>query len=228
MKLRKCMAAWGLVALISCGGEADGGAPADEIGPLAVVFTADFPDVYGPIRVTIEGHEAIDMEHDSSYSCDAPAAVIDSGEVSFEALSEMHFFWKDEVRREKGQTCLVISLDASTLRTGVVYFTEKDFRKECFPKTITVWVEGRESPLTGSIHHSGVLIPTEPPFTPGAEERRVFQAAREGKAFTLGAGPSPFAPYHFEILDPCGSRGTGGGETPDEDGSMGHGTEVSR
>lgn len=214
------------VLLAACGEDPTGSSTHAGPSPLAVVFTTDFPDVYGTIHVEIEGATEITLDETSSFSCEEPALLFDGDEIAFTALSEMNFFWSGTHSRKEKQACLEISLDAGTLNTGLVYFTRYDSTGRCLPASVSIRIEGRSEGLTGTISRSGKLIETEPPFTSGAEERRIFQAARDGKALAFGGGPQSFAFYEFEIQDPCGTA-TDGGYFFGEDGISGHGYEVS-
>lgn len=210
------------VFLTACGEDQTRSSSHSDSTPLAVVFTTDFPDVYGPIHVEVESAAEIILDEASSFSCENPALLITSEEIAFSALSEMNFFWSGKRKREAEQTCLEISLDASTLSTGAVYFTKHDPTGRCLPASVSIRIDGRYDELTGIISRSSRLFEPEPPFTPGAEEKLIFQAARDGRAFTVGGGnDSTF--YVYEIQSSCG-KGEGGGYTPGENGIQGHGS----
>lgn len=190
-------------SFFSCGENDDELLITERPEPIAVVFSLDFPDVYGRVELEIDGFEVIHLDEDSLHDCERPTFLLEAKEASFRAISSRQFYWQGHVERDPESSCITISLEAKTLGSGVLYLAYRDVRSECFPVDFSLSIDGREEEWMGSIVKSGARFDLTPPYERGAKESLIFHSAREGSAVAVGGGPGERRTYRYRLQGPC-------------------------
>lgn len=175
--------------------------------PVAVVFEADFLDIYGPIVVELDGR-TVSMDSAAKRDCEEPLAWALPG-TEFRALSKNHFFWSGQVPATEGTTCVTVSLDASGLKSGVSGVFQND--PDCLPATVSAaasWGDWSDEQVVGAVQSPWSYEVSEFDPLPNVDPTRFFlQMARLGRLVVIGGGPpAEYGEGHFVWLRRVPSR----------------------
>lgn len=162
--------------------------------PVAIVFQVDHLDVYGTIDLLIDGYQELQLVRGEEASCDDPHVVASATRVSFEGLSERHFYWEGNVDLLRDEACRVIPLGFEQMSAGFIGYSLV-LPERCFPVEGFVSMNGPPEEFLGTLEHPWRFDPTIFPEDASVEDivAYIFEMQRQGKAFVVGGGNQPGA-----------------------------------